>query len=94
MSLVHSSSNGLRRVVSSLSLVFWLYLSLLAVTLPSALALRGILKQAIGPSLVHENLRTGFDLAWHGEFAFERDGLADTFGPSVVGILPVLNNLE
>ncbi len=94
MRVAKSFTAGLKRVVQSPSLILWLYLTSLILVIPLTLILRGILKESIGGSLVHENLRQGFDLSWYGEFSFGSRGLADTFGPSVVGILPVLGNLE
>lgn len=86
--------SGLGRVVRAPALIFWVYMTSVAFALPLAAAMRDILKESIGASLMHENLRRGFDLDWYGEFSFERSGLAETFGPRVVGILPVLSNLE
>lgn len=94
MRVAKSFTAGLKRVVQSPSLILWLYMTSLVLAIPFTLVLRGILKESIGGSLVHENLRQGFDLSWYGEFSFESRGLADTFGPSVVGMLPVLGNLE
>jgi hypothetical protein len=62
--------------------------------------MRTLLKDSLGSSLVHENLRQGFDMDWYGEFSSGSAGnsgsagLADSFGPSVVGSLPILSNLE
>lgn len=94
MSIVKAFATGLKRVVNSPAVVFWLYLASVILALPLAWAMKGILEGAIGSSLVHEKLRQGFDLAWYGEFSFERRGLATSFGPDVIGILPVLSNLE
>jgi hypothetical protein len=65
-----------------------------AAALPLAWAMRGQLKDSIGDSLIHEDLRRGFSAAWHGEFAADARGAATTFGPEVIGPLPMLANLE
>lgn len=86
--------SGLAQVVGAPSLVFWLYLTSLVISLPLAVAMQEILREAIGPSQVAENLRQGFDLEWHGEFDYAHSGFADTFEPAVIGPLVVLDNLE
>ncbi len=94
MSILHSFREGGRRVWAARGLAGWLYLASLVASLPLALALAMILRRSLGASLVADNLREGFDLAWHGEFAFRETGLADSFGPWVTGMLPVVENLE
>ena len=94
MKTVRCFTSGLGRVLRSPSLVLWLYLAGLMVALPLAVGMHDILRDSIGGSLVHQNLRLGFDLDWYSQFRFYNSGIADTFGPSVVGILPVLANLD
>lgn len=94
MRIVRSFVAGLEKVVQFPSLIAWLYLTSVLLTVPLALSMRTLLKDSLGSSLVHENLRQGFDMDWYGEFSSGGAGLADSFGPSVVGALPVLNNLE
>ena len=97
---MRSFAAGLEKVVQFPSLIAWLYLTSVLLTVPLALSMRTLLEDSIGSSLVHENLRQGFDMDWYGEFSSGvagnsgSVGLADTFGPSVVGALPVLSNLE
>ena len=52
------------------------------------------LRNSIGASLVEEKMRRGFDVGWWGEFEFYNHGLADTFGPWVVGHLLPVSHLE
>lgn len=85
---------GLRLVLRTPSLLAWVYLTTLVVALPLTLAMKYLLQGSFEGSLVEDNLRQGFDLAWHQEFAAGSSGLGKTFGPWVVGILPVLSNLE
>jgi hypothetical protein len=100
MRIVRSFVAGLEKVVQFPSLIAWLYLTSVLLTVPLALSMRTLLKDSLGSSLVHENLRQGFDMDWYGEFSsggagnFGSAGLADSFGPSVVGSLPILSNLE
>ena len=85
---------GLRMVLRTPSLLAWVYLTTLVVAFPLTLAMKDLLQGSFEGSLAEDNLRQGFDLAWYQEFAAGRTGLGKTFGPTVVGILPVLSNLE
>ncbi len=87
-------TEGLRRVFRTPSLIFWLYLALTLLAFPLSAAMRNVLRGAIGGSLVQQNLRQGFDLDWYGEYAAKHRGFAGTFGPGVVGVLPMIGNLE
>ncbi len=86
--------SGLRRIGQSPSLVVWVYLASLILVVPLGLAMRDQLSHGIGGSLAGESLRRGFDFDWYGEFRANSPGIAETFGPSVVGIFAVLTNLE
>lgn len=90
---IHLSA-GLRLVLHTPSLLAWVYFTTLVVALPLALAMKHLLQGSFEGSLVEDGLRQGFDLSWHEEFAAGSSGLGKTFGPWVVGILPVLSNLE
>ncbi len=94
MKIVRCFTSGLGRVLRSPSLILWLYASMLVVALPLSVAMRDLLRNSIGGSLVQQNLRQSFDLDWYSQFRFSNSGIADTFGPSVVGILPVLANID
>ena len=85
---------GLRLVLHTPSLLAWVYFTTLVVALPLALAMKHLLQGSFEGSLVEDSLRQGFDLSWYEEFAAGSSGLGKTFGPWVVGILPVLSNLE
>lgn len=85
---------GLRLILRTPSLLAWVYFTTLVVALPLTLAMKNLLQGSFEGSLVEENMSQGFDLAWYGEFAANSSGLGKTFGPRVVGILPVLSNLE
>jgi hypothetical protein len=87
-------TKGLGLVRRSPSLIFWVYLACVVIALPLTAAMRNILNDSFGSSLVQEQMRRGFDISWYGEFSSGAKGLAATFGPGVVGILPVLGNLE
>ena len=86
--------SGFRRVLSAPSLVVWVYLVCLLVVLPLTFSIGQTLRNSIGASLVEEEMRRGFDMGWWGEFDFYNHGLADTFGPWVVGHLLPVSHLE
>ena len=85
---------GFKLVMRTPSLLAWVYFTTLVVALPLTLAIRHLLQGSFEGSLVEDNMRQGFDLSWYEEFAAGSSGLGKTFGPRVVGILPVLSNLE
>ena len=86
--------SGFRRVLFTPSLVIWVYLACLLVALPLTFSMGQTLRNSIGASLVEEEMRRGFDVGWWGEFDFYNHGLADTFGPWVVGHLLPVGHLE
>ncbi len=94
MSLTKVVKEGLGKVLMAPSLLLWTFVMLLLMAVPASLAMRETISDSIGPSLVQENLREGFDRGWWGEFSNADSGLASTFGPAVTGGLPVLTNLE
>lgn len=85
--------SGLQQVRKSAEFILLMYAISILVALPLALHIRAEIKTSLNSSVVHENLRQGFDFAWYWQ-AFPRRGLAETFGPLVVGALPIVSNLE
>jgi len=94
MSLIKVLKDSLRKVLMAPSLLLWVFLMLLLMALPASISIRETIADSIGASLVQDNLLQGFDLGWWGEFSNSNPGLANTFGPTVTGGLPVLTNLE
>ncbi|MGH9334036.1 MAG: hypothetical protein ACRD21_09830 [Vicinamibacteria bacterium] len=85
---------GFGRVVSSPSLVFWLWVANVAAAFPLTLMLSRSLEESIGGSLVHERLESGFDMGWYGEFQADARGFEESFSPSIVGAGAFFDNLE
>lgn len=86
---------GLGRVASFPALLVWLYLASLALALPLAVVVHDAIRADLGASTVDQRLREGFDMEWYGEFDYAHPrGVAASFGPQVIGPLPVLVNLE
>jgi hypothetical protein len=94
MKIGDAYGSGLTRVGRSPSIILWIYAASLLLALPLASTMQHILADSIGGSLVHESLRQGFDMDWYGEFVAKASGLGTTFGPAVVGIFPVLSNIQ
>jgi hypothetical protein len=95
LSFLQAFFRGLRHTGDQSGLVGWLWLANLLIALPAGVLMVHTLDHAIGPSLVHENLRQGFDLDWYGEIEDSNGGLLETFRPSaVVATGPLLDNLE
>jgi hypothetical protein len=85
---------GASRATSARRLVLGLWLVNLLAAGALAVPLGASLQSSIGPSLVHAQLRTGFDMGWFGEVQGTARGLLATFGPTVVGAGAFFNNLE
>jgi hypothetical protein len=94
MTSLKAAFSGLGRVLSSPSLVLWLWLANLVVAIPFAVAMAGSIEDSIGASLVQQNLRDGFDMGWYGEFDAQAKGVEKTFSPSLVGAGAFLDNIE
>jgi hypothetical protein len=75
-------------------MLFWLWAVGLVVAAPAAWIVAGAIEEGIGSSMVHTELRDGFDVAWHGKFLEKAQGLASTFTPTQAGIGAMLDNLE
>jgi hypothetical protein len=75
-------------------LIIWLWLVNFVVALPAGVVMSESIRTSIGPSLVHEELATGFDLGWYGEFREKATGLERTFTPTVTGVGAFYNNIE
>jgi hypothetical protein len=54
----------------------------------------GSIEESIGASLVHQNLRDGFDMGWYGEFDARAKGVEKTLSPSLVGAGAFFDNIE
>ena len=94
MSALRAIFVGLWRAIESPGLVIWLWLVNFAIALPAGVVMSETIRSSIGSSLAHEELATGFDMGWYGEFRQEAAGLERTFTPTVVGAGAFYNNVE
>lgn len=94
MSILQAVISGIKSALSSKRLLVWLWLVNFVVALPVAWVMSESLTSSIGASLVHEKLRSGFDLGWFGEFSAAAKGIETTFTPTVLGAGAFYANLE
>jgi hypothetical protein len=66
----------------------------LAVSLPLALVLRGMIAQHLGDSLAADSAASGVNYEWMQEFGDQATGLGVTFKPTIIGFGAVLDNLS
>jgi hypothetical protein len=86
--------DGIRRVNEAPAILFAVWLLTLLVSLPLALALRGMLQQHLGSSLMADAAATGVNYDWMQEFTEQAAGLGLTFRPTIIGFGAVLDNLS
>jgi hypothetical protein len=86
--------DGVRRVNGALTVVAGMVLVTLLVALPLSLALRGMIEEHLGRSLVAQAAAEGTSYDWWQEFSAQASGLGTTFVPSIIGFGAVLDNLS
>jgi hypothetical protein len=86
--------DGIRRVNRAPAILAGVWLLTFAVSLPLALAMRGMLAQHLGGSLAADAAASGVNYDWMQEFADQASGLGVTFKPTIVGFGAVLDNLS
>jgi hypothetical protein len=94
MTTFQAITAGLRRTLRSPGVVLLLWLVNVAAAAPAAWIVTVAIRDSVGSSLVHENLRSGFDMGWYGQYTAYAEGLERTFTPAVLGIGAFLENLE
>ena len=87
-------AEGILNVFRSARIILAIYLVSVGLSIPLAIGMRNVLEHSLDSSRAREKLRSGFDLEWYGEFEAAGSSFARTFGPSVIGILPVAGDLE
>jgi hypothetical protein len=85
---------GMRRVNRAPAILIGVWALTLLVSLPLALALRGMLAQHLGASLAADTAASGVNYDWMQEFSDQASGLGATFKPAVIGFGAVLDNLS
>ena len=74
---------GMHRVNRAPAILIGVWALTLLVSLPLALALRGMLAQHLGASLAADTAASGVNYDWMQEFSEQASGLGTTFTPTV-----------
>jgi len=86
--------DGLWRESRAPAILGGVWLMTLVVTLPMALAMRGMIAQHLGQSLAADTAASGVNYDWMREFGEQASGLGVTFKPTVIGFGAVLDNMS
>jgi hypothetical protein len=92
MSAVAAWIEGARRVNRAPAILAGVWVLTLLVTVPVAMAMRGLLAQHLGSSLAAETAASGVNYDWMQEFADQASGLGTTFKPTIIGFAAILDN--
>ena len=88
-----SFNDGWARVRRAPWVVLGVWLSTVAVALPSAVALHAMLAAHLGASLAAETAATGVNFDWWNEFLAQAGGVGQSFVPAILGFAAVMKNL-
>jgi hypothetical protein len=86
--------DGIRRVNSAPAILLGAWALTLLVSVPMAVAMRGMLAQHLGSSAAGDAAASGANYDWMQEFADQASGLGVTFKPTIIGFGAVLDNLS
>jgi len=92
--MIRAFADGIRRVLRAPAVLGGVFLLTLLVSLPLALALRGMIAQQLGASAAADTALSGVNYEWWQEFSSQASGLGVTFKPTVIGFGAVLDNLS
>lgn len=76
---------GWRRVFRAPAITLGVLATLFLLALPLGLALRGMLAEHLGSSVVSERAASGWDAGWAAEFGAQAQGLGRTFTHEILG---------
>jgi hypothetical protein len=94
MTVLAAWRDGVRRVNRAPRVLVSVWLMTVAVSLPLALVLRGMIAQHLGDSLAADTAASGVNYDWMQEFADQATGVGVTFKPTIIGFGAVLDNLS
>ena len=92
MSALAAWIDGARRVNRAPAILIGVWTLTLLVSVPLAVAMRGLLAQHLGDSLAAETAASGVNYDWMQEFGEQATGLGATFKPTIIGFGAVLDN--
>jgi len=85
---------GVARVNSAPAVLVGTWLITLAVSLPLALVMRGMIAQHLGDSLAADSAANGVNYEWMQEFGDQATGVGVTLKPTIIGFGAVLDNVS
>jgi len=94
MTAARAIVRGFGSALGAPGMVLSLWLVNVVVALPAVAVLTVSIGTSIGPSLMHETMRDGFDVGWFGEYSAAAKGLETAFTPTIVGAGAFWANLE
>jgi hypothetical protein len=94
MTVFSAWRDGIRRVNRAPAILAGAWMLTWLVSLPLALALRGMLEAHLGHSLAAESAASGVNYDWMQEFSSQATGIGTTFTPTIIGFGAVLDNLS
>ena len=86
--------DGIRRVNRAPAIVCGVFVLTMFISLPLALALKGMIAQHLGSSLAADTAASGVNYQWWQEFSDQATGLGVSFRPTIIGFGAVLDNLS
>jgi hypothetical protein len=86
--------DGVKRAVSAPAVLIGLFVLTVAMALPLALTMRGMLGRHLGDSLAATQAADAVNYDWWQEFQSQAAGLGTTFTPSVIGFAAALDNVS
>ena len=89
-----SLGEGARRVNAAPAILAGVFVASVALAVPLAVALRGMLVDHLGSSRAADQAATGVNIEWWEEFAGQALGLGTTFTPTIMGFAAVLSNID
>jgi hypothetical protein len=94
MSAFRAALEGLRRVARAPALIGGVWVLTLAISMPLAIVMRGMLAEHLGRSLAADASMSGVNYEWMQEFASQAAGVGVTFRPTIIGFGAVLDNMS
>ena len=94
MKIARAFRDGMRRVNGAPAILTGVYLLTVALALPLATALGGMLQDHLGRSLAADTAAQGINYDWWQEFSSQAAGLGTTFVPGIIGGAATVKNLS
>jgi hypothetical protein len=86
--------DGLGRVRRAPMLIIGLWLATVAIALPFAMMLQGLIGDHLGASLAAERAAESVNYDWWNEFLAQTSGIGLSFVPAILGFAAVMKNLS